>query len=213
MLIPTKTKHHFYLKTNDDIKYIEQNVAIESPILNENIYLMNKYNFINVNIREIFFYRVNYNYNEIEKKYNIEIIKNKMIRTKGYLNHGIYFINKDIFAISGLNQIYLFSFRYKELISIILYYNMIKIIRGYNNECYLLLDTWISGHKIIRQINFNESNGDKNAERGEVLVDGQTYLKQIDIYNRYCLIDLEEKICYIKVNKKKRRRNRIWNSI
>ena len=33
-------------------------------------------------------------------------------------------------------------------------------------------------------------------------MDGQTYLKDVDYYNRYCLIDLEDIICYIKINEK-----------
>ena len=205
LLIPLKSKNYFYLKNNvynTSNKYIEQNVSIESPLLNENIYLIKKDNFINVNTKEIYFYNVDYNYNKNQKKYDIKIIKNAIIKTKSYLNQGIYFINKDIFIISSLNYIYLISFPYKELISIISYYSITRIIHGYNNDCYLLLDQWFHGHKILRQINLNDNNDDKNFERGELLVDGQTYLKDLDYYNRYCLIDLEDIICYIKINEK-----------
>ena len=205
LLIPLKSKNYFYLKNNafnTSNKYIEQNVSIESPLLNENIYLIKKDNFINVNRKEIYFYNVDYNYNKNQKKYDIKIIKNAIIKAKSYLNQGIYFINKDLFIISSLNYIYLISFPYKELISIISYYSITRIIHGYNGDCYLLLDQWFHGHKILRQINLNDNNDYKNSERGELLVGGQTYLKDIDYYNKYCLIDLEDIICYIKINEK-----------
>ena len=206
LLIPTNTKRHFYLKNNiinDNYnKYTDQIVSISTPVSNENIYLINKNNFINTNIRQILFYHVNYNYNEIKKCYEIEIINDSTLQAKDLLNYGIHFINKDTFVLSGLNYLYLISVPYKEIISIFSYYNNDRLYNGYNNECYILLNAWVSHHKIIRQINFNENNNYKNNEKGELIVDGQTFLENLDFYNRYCLIDLEDKICYIKVNQK-----------
>ena len=206
LLIPINTKKHFYLKNNiinnNDNNYIDQNVSISSPVSNENIYLINKNNFINTNIRQILFYNIKYNYNEIQKCYEIEIINDSTIQAKDLLNYGIHFINKDNFILSGLNYLYLISAPYKELISIFSYYNIDRLYNGYNNECYILLNAWVSHHKIIRQINFNENNKYNKNEKGELIVDGQVFLEKLDFYNRYCLIDLEDKICFIKVNQK-----------
>ena len=205
LLIPTNTKNHFFLKNeinNNDNIYLSQQVLISSPILSENSYHINKYNFINTYIRHIFFYHINYKNNDNQKCYEIEIIKDNIIQAKDLLNYGIQFINNHNFVISGLNYIYLVSFPYKEIISIFSYFGIDRIYNGYQNECYLLLNAWIYKHKLIRQINFNENYDNKKAERGEIIVEGQTYLEDPDFYNRYFLIDLEDKICYIKVNKK-----------
>ena len=80
-----KSKNYFYLKNNvynTSNKYIEQNVSIESPLLNENIYLIKKDNFINGYNKEICFYNIGYNCNKNQKKYDIKIIKNALIKTK-----------------------------------------------------------------------------------------------------------------------------------
>ena len=200
LLIPTNTKNHFYLKNtinNYNNIYLEQKVSISSPITSEETYYINNYNFVNTKIRQIFFYHIEFKYNENQNYYDIQIIKNETITAKDLLNYGIYFLNKNNFVISGLNYLYIISSLHKEIISIIAYYTIDRIYKGYQNECYLLLNAWVSKHKIIRQINFNE-----NKEKGEVIVDGHAYLEQLDFYNKYCLIDLGDKICYIKVNQK-----------
>ena len=184
LLIPTNTKRHFYLKNNiinDNYnKYTDQIVSISTPVSNENIYLINKNNFINTNIRQILFYNIKYIYIEIQKCYEIEIINDSTLQAKDLLNYGIHFINKDTFVLSGLNYLYLISVPYKEIISIFYYYNNDRLYNGYNNECYILLNAWVSHHKIIRQINFNENNNYKNNEKGELIVDGQTFLENLD---------------------------------
>ena len=205
LLIPMNTKNHFFLKYNNKINnnnYFSYKVSIFPPISNDNTYFIDNYNFINLNNRKILFYNINCNYNNSENNYNIEIINNKVIEAKSYLNNGIYFINKDIFVICGIDILFLVSFTYKEIISKILYYNIDKIYRGFSNECYIGLSAWVSRHKILRQIHFNENNEIEGKEKGEIIVEGNTYLEGFDFYNKYSLIDIGDIICYIKANQK-----------
>ena len=204
LLIPINTKKHFYLKnsTNENSIYLSHNVSINLPVSNDNSHFIDNSNFINLNERKIVFYNINCNYNNEQNSYNIEIINNKIILIKEYINYGIHFINNDIFVISGMYNLVLISFKYKEIISKFSYYNIDRIYNSFTNECYLGLDAWVSKHKIIRQINFNESIENKNKEKGEMIVEGHAYLEEFDFYNKYSLIDLGNIICYIKVNQK-----------
>ena len=203
LLIPINTKKHFYLKnnTNENSIYLSHNILINLPVSNDNSHFIDNNNFINLNDRKIFFYNINCNYNNEQNSYNIEIINNKIILIKEYINYGIHFINNDIFVISGMYNLFLISFKYKEIISKFSYYNIDRIYNGFTNECYLGLNAWVSKHKIIRQINFNENIENKNKEKGEMIVEGHAYLEEFDFYNKYSLIDLGNIICYIKVNK------------
>ena len=198
LLVPISAKNDFYLKDKNTNIYLEQKVKTSSYIFKNNIYSINNVDFVNTNIRQICFYHIIYNFKETEEKYDIEIIKEKMFNTQSLLNSGIYFINKDYFILSDLNSLYLISVIYKEIISIIRYHNNDRIYTGFYNEFYLLLNPWVSKHKIIRQINFN----DDNFKDGKLVVEGHAFLEELDFYNKYCLIDLEDNICYIKVNQK-----------
>ena len=99
-------------------------------------------------------------------------------------------------------NLFLISFKYKEIVSKFSYYSIDRIYNGFTNECYLGLNAWVSKHKIIKQINFNENIENKNKEKGEIIVEGNVYLEEFDFYNKYSLIDLGNIICYIKVNQK-----------
>ena len=204
LLIPINTKKHFYLKnnTNENSIYLSHNILINLPVSNDNSHFIDNNNFINLNDRKIFFYNINCNYNNEQNSYNIEIINNTIILIIDYINYGIHFINNDIFVISGMYNLVLISFKYKEIISKFSYYNIDRIYNGFTNECYLGLNAWVSKHKIIRQINFNENIENKNKEKGEMIVEGHAYLEEFDFYNKYSLIDLGNIICYIKVNQK-----------
>ena len=204
LLIPINTKKHFYLKnnTNENSIYLSHNILINLPVSNDNSHFIDNSNFINLNERKIVFYNINCNYNNEQNSYNIEIINNTIILIIDYINYGIHFINNDIFVISGMYNLVLISFKYKEIISKFSYYNIDRIYNSFTNECYLGLNAWVSKHKIIRQINFNENIENKNKEKGEMIVEGHAYLEEFDFYNKYSLIDLGNIICYIKVNQK-----------
>ena len=66
--------------------------------------------------------------------------------------------------------------------------------KGINNECYICLSDWISGHKIIRQININKE--------GDLIVEGNNYFEKFDFYNKNGLIDLGDTIAYIEDHNK-----------
>ena len=198
LLIPINTKKHFYLKNNinNDI-YSEKKVIISFSVPSDNTYFINNYNFIILKSKQIFFYKIQCNYNSNKNNYDIEIIRGETITTKDYLCNGIHFINKNDFIISGLNSLFLISFPYKEIISIFSYFSIERIYNGFFKECYLCLSNSISKHKIIRQICFN-----KDKQKGEIIIEGHTFLEELDFYNKYSFIDLGDIICYIKINQK-----------
>ena len=67
---------------------------------------------------------------------------------------------------------------------------MDQMYTGINNECYICMNNWISGHKIIRQINIDE--------KGDLIVEGNNFFRNIDFYSKYGILDLGETILYIK---------------
>jgi len=202
LLIPLKTKNNFYLKNNIDNKiYSEQKVIISQKI-SEEIFFINNYNFISLPFKHLIFYEIICNNNNNESKYVIEIKKGITLTIKDYLINDVYFINKDNFVVSDKWNLYLISFPYKEIIAIYSGFNINRIFTGFENECYLLLDSELDNYDIIRQISFNENNLYKNYFRGEIVVEGHTYLEELSYQNRYSFIDLGDIICYIKSNQK-----------
>ena len=197
-----KTKNNFYLKNNiDNNIYSEQKVIISQKI-SEDIFFINNYNFISLPYKHLIFYEIICNYDNNESKYVIEIKKGITLTIKDYLINDVYFINKDNFVVSDKWNLYLISFPYKEIIAIYSGFNINRIFTGFENECYLLLDSELDNYDIIRQISFNEDNSYKNNFRGEIVVEGHTYLEELSYQNRYSFIDLGDIICYIKSNQK-----------
>ena len=202
LLIPLKTKNNFYLKNNiDNNIYFKQKVII-SQAINEDIHFINNYNFIILSNKNVIFYEIICNYDNNESKYIIEIKRNITLTTKDYLINDIYFINKDNFVVCDIWNLYLISFPYKEIITIYSGFKIRRIFTGYDNECYLILTSELDNYSIIRQINFNEDNLYQNYFRGEIIIEGHTYLEEFSYQNRYNFIDLEDIICYIKSNQK-----------
>jgi len=202
LLIPLKTKNNFYLKNNNDNKlYFKQKVII-SQAISENIHFINNYNFIILSNKNVIFYEIICNYDKNESKYAIEIKKDISLITKDYLIQDIYFINKDNFIICDLWNLYLISFPYKEIIAIYSGFYTKRIFTGFDNECYLMLNHELDNYSIIKQISFNEDNLYKNYYKGEIIVEGHTYLEDFNYQNRNNFIDLGDIICYIKFNQK-----------
>lgn len=202
LLIPLKTKNNFYLKNNiDNNIYFKQEVII-SQTINESIHFINNYNFIILSNKSVIFYEIICNYDNNESKYIIKIKKDITLTTKDYLINDIYYINKDNFVISDIWNLYLISFPYKEIIAIYSGFKIRRIFTGYDNECYLILASELDNFSIIRQINFNEDNSYQNYYRGEIIVEGHTYLEEFSYLNKYNFIDLGDIICYIKSNQK-----------
>ena len=125
-----------------------------------------------------------------------DLIKKKRISTNYSILSGIQFIGeKNNFVITrSFQHLFLISCKYQEIVSIFCYYRMEIMHKGINNECYICLSDWISGHKIIRQININKE--------GDLIVEGNNYFEKFDFYNKNGLIDLGDTIAYIEDHNK-----------
>ena len=196
LLIPIQNQSYFFsknLNNNDKINYYKnQEIKIKLPVT-YNAYSINPNNFINTSLRLISFYTMDYK----ENTNIIEINENGKIITKEYLNSGIYLLNENEFILCGLNNLYLISFPYKEIIAIYRDYSVQNIFTGYYGELYLFMTERIGSYRIIRQVHINEDN---IGMKGEIVDVGYAFLDRIDSYERYNFVDLGNSICYIKIN-------------
>ena len=177
---------------NQKILYIPQQINFSTKIKGDELFFIDNYNFISLFRKDIRFYEI-VNMNEQNQ---FDLIKRKRISTNYSILSGIQFIgeNNKYVIIGSFQHLFLISCKYKEIIQIFFYYRMEIMHKGLNNECYICLSEWISGHKIIRQININKD--------GDLIVEGNNYFEKFDFYNKNGLIDLGDTICYIEDNNK-----------
>ena len=191
LLLQTNSNNCLYKDTQEKI-YIFQQENFTTKIKGDELFFIDKNNFISLFRRDIRFYEII----KLENKNQFDLIKRKRISTNYSFLSGIQFIgkNKQYVIIGSTLHLFILSCKYKEIITIFSYYRMEIMHKGINDEVYICLNDWISGHKIIRQININND--------GELIVEGNNYFEKFDFYNKNGLIDLGDTICYIEDNNK-----------
>ena len=195
LLLQTNSNILLYKNFNINDKeklYIRQQNNFSTKIKGDELLFIDNYNFISIFRKDIRFYEIV----KIDNKNQFDLIKRKRISTNYSFLSGIQFIGKNNqYVIIGSSQhLFLLSCKFKEIVTIFSYYRMEIMHKGINNECYICLSDWISGHKIIRQININKD--------GDLIVEGNNYFEKFDFYNKNGLIDLGDTICYIEDNNK-----------
>ena len=201
LLLQTNSNICLYKKNNNDNSqdslYAPQQNNFSTKIKGDELLFIDNYNFITLFRKDIRFYEIVNKDNETKKNNEqFDLIKKKRISTNYSILSGIQFIGeKNNFIITkSFQHLFLISCKYQEIVSIFCYYRMEIMHKGINNECYICLSDWISGHKIIRQININKN--------GDLIVEGNNYFEKFDFYNKNWLIDLGDTICYIEDHNK-----------
>ena len=187
LLLPINVDYYFYkYKNSNENKYRMIQSGLSTKINGEDFLFYDDYNFMGLDRTFLIFYNLE---NISDKKISIKSIKK--ININSFLL-GMQFIcsNKEYFLTISFDVIYLVSYKYREIVSIFKYYQMDQMYTGINNECYICMNNWISGHKIIRQINIDE--------KGDLIVEGNNFFRNIDFYSKYGILDLGETILYIK---------------
>ena len=193
LLLPSN-ENYFFHKNDKKSKslYDLSPSKLTTKIKGDELFLIDNNNFISLFRKDIRFYEIINKYNIKSSLNEIDIIKIKRISVSYSFLSTIQFIGEDKqnIIISGSNHLFLLSCKYKEIVTIISYNKIGILYKGFNNECYLCLNDWVSSHKIIRQININKE--------GNLIVEGNNFFEKIDLYNKYGLIDLGDVICYLE---------------
>ena len=191
------------LQTNENFCFYKNNKKGETiykikpekfttKIKGDELFLIDNYNFISLFRKDIRFYEIINIFNPEINSNQLNIKKIKRISTNYTFLSGIQFISEDKqkVIIGSSNHLFLLSIKYKEIVTIFSYYRIERSYSGLNNECYLCLSDWISGHKIIRQINIDKG--------GNLVFQGNNYFEKFDFYIKNGLLDLGNKMCYIE---------------